>query len=59
MIRLVERPRLGYEAAVRPDKTPAVSPRGTLAVLDGGRRAFADLRSPGTVANLKKSSASR
>ena len=57
MIQLVERQRLGYVATVRPDGTPSVSPKGTLSAIDDHRLAFADLRSPGTVANLRQNPA--
>ena len=53
MIQFVEHQRLGYVATVRPDGTPAVSPKATLSVLDREHLAFADLRSPGTTANLR------
>jgi hypothetical protein len=36
------------------DGTPNVSPKGTISVLDDDHLMFADIRSPGTVANLKK-----
>ena len=57
MIQFVERQRLGYVATVRPDGTPSVSPKGTLSAIDDHRLAFADLRSPGTVANLRQNPA--
>jgi predicted pyridoxine 5'-phosphate oxidase superfamily flavin-nucleotide-binding protein len=39
-------------ATVRPDGTPALSPKGTARVWDDGRLVFLHLHSPGTVANL-------
>ena len=57
MIQYVERQRLGYVATVRPDGTPSVSPKGTLSAIDDHHLAFADLRSPGTVANLRQNPA--
>ena len=57
MIALVEHQRLAYVATVRPDGTPAVSPKATLAVLDRERLVFADLRSPGTVDNVRENPA--
>jgi uncharacterized protein len=51
--RVVERQRLGFVATVCPDGTPNVSPKGTLCVLDDDHLVFADLRSPGTIANLR------
>ena len=53
MKRVVERVRLGFVATVCPDGTPNVSPKGTLTVLDDEHLIFADLRSPGTIANLR------
>jgi predicted pyridoxine 5'-phosphate oxidase superfamily flavin-nucleotide-binding protein len=53
MKRVVERQRLGFVATVCPDGTPNLSPKGTLRVLDDTHLMFADIRSPGTVANLR------
>ena len=53
MKQVVEQMRLGFVATVCPDGTPNVSPKGTLCVLDDEHLIFADLRSPGTVANLR------
>jgi predicted pyridoxine 5'-phosphate oxidase superfamily flavin-nucleotide-binding protein len=53
MKNLVERQRLGFVATVCPDGTPNVSPKGTVSVLDDEHLIFADMRSPGTVANLR------
>ena len=53
MKELVERQRLGFVATVCPDGTPNLSPKGTLCVLDDEHLIFADIRSPGTVANLR------
>jgi len=53
MKRLIERQRLGFVATVCPDETPNVSPKGTVCVLDDDHLIFADIRSPGTVANLR------
>jgi predicted pyridoxine 5'-phosphate oxidase superfamily flavin-nucleotide-binding protein len=53
MKQVVDRMRLAFVATVCPDGTPNVSPKGTLCVLDDERLVFADLRSPGTVANLR------
>jgi uncharacterized protein len=52
MRRLVEA-ELGFIATVCPDGTPNLSPKGTTAVWDDDHLVFADLRSPGTVANLR------
>ncbi len=53
MQRVVERQRLGFVATVGADGTPNLSPKGTLCVLDDEHLMFADIRSPGTVANLR------
>jgi predicted pyridoxine 5'-phosphate oxidase superfamily flavin-nucleotide-binding protein len=53
MKRVVGRQKLGFIATVCPDGTPNLSPKGTLRVLDDDHLAFADIRSPGTVANLR------
>jgi uncharacterized protein len=52
MRRLVDA-ELGFIATVCPDGTPNLSPKGTTAVWDDDHLVFADLRSPGTVANLR------
>ena len=52
MQRVVER-ELGFVATVRPDGSPNLSPKGTIAVWDDDHLVFADLRSPGTVENLR------
>ena len=53
MKRTVEKVSLAFVATVCPDGTPNVSPKATLTVLDDRHLVFADLRSPGTVANLR------
>lgn len=53
MKQLVERQRLGFVATVCPDGAPNLSPKGTVCVLDDDHLIFADIRSPGTVANLR------
>lgn len=57
MKKLVEYQRLGFVATVCPDNTPNVSPKGTLCVLDDDHLVFADIRSPGTVTNLRSNAA--
>jgi predicted pyridoxine 5'-phosphate oxidase superfamily flavin-nucleotide-binding protein len=47
---------LGFIATVCPDGTPNLSPKGTTAVWDDGHLVFADICSPGTVANLLQNS---
>ena len=53
MKRIVEEQRLGFVATVCPDGTPNLSPKGTLAVWDDDHLVFANIRSPGTLANLR------
>lgn len=57
MKRVVREQRLGYAATVCPDGTPNLSPKGTTAVWDDDHLVFADIRSPGTVANLRRNPA--
>jgi predicted pyridoxine 5'-phosphate oxidase superfamily flavin-nucleotide-binding protein len=52
MKRVVEA-ELGFIATVGPDGTPNLSPKGTTAVWDDDHLVFADIRSPGTVQNLR------
>ena len=44
----------GAVATVNDDGTPAVSPKATFVILDDSCIAFGDIRSPGTVANIKQ-----
>jgi predicted pyridoxine 5'-phosphate oxidase superfamily flavin-nucleotide-binding protein len=53
MKRLLDEQRLGFVATVCPDGTPNLSPKGTTAVWDDDRLVFADIHSPGTIANLR------
>jgi len=57
MKRIVEEQRLGFVATVCPDGTPNLSPKGTTAVWDDDHLVFADIRSPGTIANLRQNAA--
>jgi hypothetical protein len=52
--RLVRQEGLGFVATVRPDGSPALSPKGTLSVVDEEHLAFVNLASPHTVANLRR-----
>ena len=52
MRRIVET-QLGFVATVCADGTPNLSPKGSTAVWDDDHLVFADLRSPGTVENLR------
>jgi predicted pyridoxine 5'-phosphate oxidase superfamily flavin-nucleotide-binding protein len=57
MKRVVEEQRLGFVATVCPDGTPNLSPKGTTAVWDDEHLVFANVRSPGTLANLRRNPA--
>ena len=52
MQRVVLEQRLGFVATVTPDGRPNLSPKGTTTVFDDEHLMFADIVSPGTVANL-------
>jgi predicted pyridoxine 5'-phosphate oxidase superfamily flavin-nucleotide-binding protein len=54
MKRMIAEQRLAYVATVCSDGTPNVSPKGTIIVWDDDHLVFADIRSPGTIANLKR-----
>jgi hypothetical protein len=54
MKRVVEEQRLGFVATVCPDGTPNLSPKGTTTVWDADHLVFANIRSPGTIANLQQ-----
>src|SRR5689334_5675826 len=53
MKRVITEQRLGFVATSAPDGTPNVSPKGTFAVLDDRTIAFGEIRSPGTIQNLR------
>ena len=52
-MRWVAEAELGFIATVCADGTPNLSPKGTTAVWDEHHLVFADVRSPGTVENLR------
>jgi predicted pyridoxine 5'-phosphate oxidase superfamily flavin-nucleotide-binding protein len=54
MKRVVEEQHLGFVATVCADGTPNLSPKGTTAVWDDDHLVFANIRSPGTIANLRQ-----
>lgn len=54
MKRVVGEQRPGFVATVCPDGTPNLSPKGTTAVWDDDHLVFANIRSPGTLANLRQ-----
>lgn len=53
MTRLIAEHPLGYVATVATDGTPNLSPKGTFFVIDDATIAFAEIRSPATLANLR------
>ena len=57
MKTLIERFSAGAVATVNVDGTPSVSPKGTFVVLDDRTLAFGHIRSPGTIANLRRNPA--
>jgi hypothetical protein len=56
MKRVVREQRLGFHATVDADGTPNLSPKGTTAVWDDDHLFFAHIRSPQTVANVRRGS---
>ena len=53
MKRIVEEQPLGFVATAAPDGAPNVSPKGTFFVVDDQTIAFGEIRSPGTIRNLR------
>jgi predicted pyridoxine 5'-phosphate oxidase superfamily flavin-nucleotide-binding protein len=53
MKRIIEEQRLGFVATAAADGTPNLSPKGTFVVLDDETIGFGEIRSPGTVRNLR------
>ena len=51
--KLLSEQKLGFVATVSPAGTPNLSPKGTIIVWDKNTLAFADIRSPQTMKNLK------
>ncbi len=51
---VIETWRLGFVATVTADGLPNVSPKGTFIVVDAETIAFAEMRSPATVENLRR-----
>ena len=56
MQRVVREQRLGFYATVCEGGSPNLSPKGTTYVLDDDHLFFADIRSPQTVANIRRGS---
>lgn len=57
MKRVVAEQKLGFVATVNADGTPNLSPKGTMQVLDDEHIVFAEIRSPGTMANIARNPA--
>jgi uncharacterized protein len=53
MKRIIQEQRLGFVATADRDGVPNVSPKGTFVVLDDETIAFGEIRSPGTIGNLR------
>ena len=53
MKRLIRNFSVGAVATINEDGTPAVSPKATFVVVDDECIAFGNIRSPGTVANIR------
>jgi predicted pyridoxine 5'-phosphate oxidase superfamily flavin-nucleotide-binding protein len=53
MKRIIEEQRLGFVATAALDGTPNLSPKGTFVVLDDRTIGFGEIRSPGTIRNLR------
>lgn len=56
MKRIIEEQLLGFVATTAPDGTPNVSPKGAFFVVDDKTIAFGEIRSPGTIRNLRTNS---
>jgi predicted pyridoxine 5'-phosphate oxidase superfamily flavin-nucleotide-binding protein len=56
MKRVVREQRLGFYATVCEDGSPNLSPKGSTFLLDDDHLFFADIRSPQTVANIRRGS---
>ena len=54
MKKLIDEQRLGFFATVCADGSPNLSPKGTIAVWDDNHLAFGNIRSPGTLENLRR-----
>lgn len=54
MQKLITDHSAGMVATINRDGTPSVSPKATFVILDDRRIAFGNIRSPGTLANIRK-----
>jgi general stress protein 26 len=57
MKTLIRNHSAGMVATINDDGTPSVSPKATFVILDDSSLAFGNIRSPGTISNLRKRSA--
>jgi hypothetical protein len=57
MKTLIRNHPVGMVATINKDGLPAVSPKATFVIMDDQTLAFGNLRSPGTVANLRANTA--
>ena len=57
MKTLIGNHRAGMVATINDDGTPSVSPKATFVIVDDQTIAFGNIRSPGTLANLRARSA--
>lgn len=53
MKRLISKHSAGMVATINDDGTPSVSPKATFVILSDTEIAFGNIRSPGTVANIR------
>ncbi|WP_448951150.1 pyridoxamine 5'-phosphate oxidase family protein [Labrys neptuniae] len=51
---VIERHSLGYVASVNADGTPNLSPKGMMLALDDHHIVFGEVRSPGTLRNIRE-----
>lgn len=54
MKQLIDHHKAGMVATTNDDGTPAVSPKATFVILNDATIAFGNLRSPGTLRNIRK-----
>ena len=57
MKQIIEENTVGLVATIDPEGFPAVSPKGTMLVLDERTLAFSNIRSPQTIRNIEMNSA--
>ena len=54
MKKLIKDHRAGMVASTNDDGTPSVSPKATFVIVNDAKLAFGNIRSPGTLANVRK-----